>query len=169
MVKTIKYMPTGIDEALFHGMDIDLNNHINIVEAFRERYKLIVEASWLPNAKKFVPCVRSMGYTPRTIDKYVLRNNLNNNQEALTNYKFDNYVDALDVAIHVAKVYLVSFIIYNSREKVCGSNGINKLASLVDVFPNYNVHKAHIINEVFSVIREDGYSVFQKLDEIINP
>lgn len=127
MADNYVYEPDVIDVILGKGMLY--NNQLNLQEIavmLYKRYRIVVEASYLPNVGKFVPSVRTIAYVPRDVQERFGRFNGNNKLSInLTNisshmrrFESDNYYKVLSIAIRIAELYLLKNIIYKDNKEI---------------------------------------------------
>lgn len=127
MADNYVYEADVIDVILGKGMLY--NNQLNLQEIavmLYKRYRIVVEASYLPNVGKFVPIVRTIAYVPRDVQERFgrvigtrkLANNLNNIGRLIDRFKNEDYYKVLSIAIRIAELYLLKNIIYKDNEDV---------------------------------------------------
>lgn len=127
MADNYVYEPDVIDVILGKGMLY--NNQLNLQEIavmLYKRYRIVVEAQWLPNCGEFIPNVRTIAYAPRDVQEKFghvvgtskLTNNLSNIVRLIDRFKSKDYYKVLSIAIRIAELYLLKNIIYKDNEDI---------------------------------------------------
>lgn len=121
--------PHAIDLILGKGVIHEDSNLQDVAVMYFTRYRIVVEASWLPNVGCYSPSIRTIAYTPnniirvfgRTQGSEMLSSNLTNLASVLRNFDTNNYYEALNVAIRIARLYLLREVIYRDDKLIYNS------------------------------------------------
>lgn len=139
------YKPNAIDLILGKGV-INESSHIqDVALMYFNRYKIVVEAGWLNNIGLFSPNIRTIAYTPKEVIKCnngiagynILNRNRKELYSVLENFNYTDYYKVLNVAIEIARLYLLRVIIYQDDDEMLslikGNNYYDKIIGLIDV------------------------------------
>lgn len=179
------YKPNAIDLILGKCIIHEDSNLQDVAVMYFKRYKIVVEAGWLNNIGLFSPSIRTVAYTPKEVikrnDGIAGYNILNHNRKelysVLENFNYTDYYTVLNVAIEIARLYLLRVIIYQDNDEILnlikGDSYYDKIIGLIDVLDepiaskcirdrivdeiNYSYITGSIIWELTEYIKTNGY------------